>query len=158
MIEITKDRQRFLEKLTDLASIPVNIHEAARDLRLKNGQALRDLLDSDPEALRIWDNGRHDLYVQIKRNIQSAAAKGSGYATRVLAQIMRDEGRIVTFNPEAMTTQQLVEVSGRSRQTIHRWCTKHRLPRNPDGTFNLTDFIFWLEKWTLEKARKGRVS
>lgn len=129
----------------------------ARHLGFRNGQELRSLIDSDPEIKQTWDNARHSLFIQIRQSLHDAAEKGSGYAVRMLSQILRDEGKVSVFNSEAVTTQQLAELSGRTRQTIHQWHTRHKLPRNPDGTFNLTDFIFWFEQWILEKVRKGTV-
>jgi len=51
--------------------------------------------------------------------------------------------RNITFN-------QLVEITGKTRRCIYDWLRKG-LPRNADKTFNLSAFIHWFEKYTIEK-------
>lgn len=153
---LLSDRKRFLEKLGELAAVSCTISETARFLGFPDGQSLRDLLDSDNEALQIWEDARQDLFVKTRQCLQVAAEKGVASAVRALVVIMRDEGQIQKFNPEAVTTNQLAELTGRSRQTIHQWHAKHGLPQNADGTFNLREFIPWLENWTVTKFRQGK--
>jgi len=53
-----------------------------------------------------------------------------------------------------ISTNQLTEITGKSRQTIYEWGRRFNLPRNADGTFNLKDFIKWFEHFTIYKIDK----
>lgn len=49
-----------------------------------------------------------------------------------------------------VTLNQLCEIAGKTRKCIYIWLKKG-LPRNADGTFNLTTFLNWFERYTIEK-------
>ena len=50
---------------------------------------------------------------------------------------------------------EMVEITGKSRQTVHAWHAEYGLGRNSDGTFDLRVFIPWFAEFTLKKANRG---
>jgi len=42
--------------------------------------------------------------------------------------------------------KELIELTGKSRQTIFKWCKKG-LPQNKDGTFDLSKIFHWLPEY-----------
>jgi hypothetical protein len=151
------DRVTFLEELAKLAAVAATLTEVAKHLDM-TGPKLRTILDTDQEAQVIWAAGRRALFVKSRESLQVAAAEGRRYAQKILADVFANEGsqRITPWNPRKLSVDQLAEISGRSRQTIWSWRSKHGLPQNPDGTHDLLTFLVWFEKFVIAKVLAGR--
>lgn len=63
------DRGRFLRNLRDLARAGFNISEAAKQLRLANGQVLQTIIDEDMEVGNLWDKAHLEFRIEVKDEI-----------------------------------------------------------------------------------------
>ena len=148
-------RGELLRRLQASASVVDTIHEAARDLGFPRGQDLRDWLDEDQEALNLWDETRFSTRKRVRAAMIKAAEDGNQKAIGVVEAFLQDDSAAEKVDFSHLTTQQMVELTGKARQTFHEWVTKRGLPRNGDKTFDLKAFLAWYEEFLPRKIGAG---
>jgi len=139
---------RFLRHLATLSESYSTAHSIAKSLGMTSGQELRDVIDTDIEVSDIWEASRVRFKAMAKGEAITRACQGSVAAERIVREFFLDEflepGKSADL--EAVTINQLVEITGVSRQTIHRWVIRGGLPRNESKTFDLKAFFKWYKK------------
>jgi len=150
------DRGRFLKNLRELARTGASISQAAKKLRLANGQVLRTMIDEDVEVGDLWEQTQLELYIEIKVAIVEAAKEGKADAVRAVEKFLLEEKDGSDLSH--ITTIQLTEITGKARQRIHEWVTKFGLPRNDDKTFDLGIFFAWYEGFLLKRISAPKES
>jgi len=148
------ERGVFLRELQQLAMTAVSIPEAEASLQMETGE-LKKLLDEDAEAADIWNRGRLSVTIEIKQAIVKQAKDGKPGAIKQIEMLLRQEIGRPRADLQHLSIGQMVELTGKSRQTIHDWVTKHGLIRNSDRTFDLQAFVRWLEEFTVKKINGG---
>ena len=148
-------RGRLLKNLASLAATAATIDEAGEAMALDPGK-LDELLQTDPEVADIWNEARLATIIKIKTAIVDKACDGNVTAARQVETILRREVIHPTIDFTHLTTKQMVEVTGNTRQTIHDWVANRSMPRNSDKTFNLRSFIGWYEAFVFSKADGGK--
>lgn len=148
-------RGELLRRLRASASVVDTIHEAARDLGFERGQDLRDWLDGDTEARDLWDQTRFVTRKRVRAALITAAEEGNQRAISVVEAYLADDSAAEKVDFFRLTTQQMCELTGKTRQTLHEWVTKHGLARNGDKTFNLKVFIGWYDEFLSRKQGVG---
>lgn len=151
------DRGRFLRNLRGLASNRATIPEAAARLEFASARDLQAVLDEDMEVADLWNQTRLAVTLELKAAIMDAAKEGKADAIRAVEDMLEDEKETTGADLTRITINQLVEITGRARQTIHEWFTKLGMPRNVDKTFNLSIFLPWFEDFLLGKTGKAEV-
>jgi hypothetical protein len=149
------DRGRFLRRVKDVAGVTITVSQAGRELDM-DGPAFRRLLDADPEVAAIWDQERRRLRRTAAEAVIKNAANGSRSAARYVEAFLRAEqtGPGATFDYQRVPINVMVEITGKSRQTLHNWTRDTGLPRNPDCTYNLADFFHWIQyRTSIKKSR-----
>jgi hypothetical protein len=148
------DRGRFLRNLRGLARTGASVSEAAKKFGFANGRVLQTqtMLDEDEEVGDLWKQTQLELSIEIKSAIIDAAKEGKADAVRAVENFLLDEKEQPGTDLTRISILQLVELTGRARQTIHDWYTKFGLPRNADKTFDLSIFLAWFEEFLLKKA------
>ena len=152
------DRGRFLRNLRSLARTGVSVSEAAKKLRLASGQVLRSMIDEDEEVGDLWNMTQLEVYIEIKSALVEAAKEGKADAVRAVESFLLDEKERPEFDPSHTTKLQLVEITGKTPQTINNWLNKFGLPRNVDKTFDMGMVWAWFEDFMLKKAAVGKES
>ena len=150
------DRGRFLRNLRELARTGVSISKAAKKLKLASGQVLRTMIDEDEEVGDLWNQTQLEIYIEIKSAIIEAAKDGKADAVRAVESFLLDERERPEFDPSRITKLQLVEITGKTPQTINNWLNKLGLPRNADKTFDMGMVWAWFEDFLLKKAAAGK--
>lgn len=145
------ERGRFLRHLKELASTAVTISEAENTLELQPGQ-LKKMIETDPEIAELWNGERLAVIVALKKAMVEKAKEGKLNAIKQIEYLLRNEiaGR-EQIDFKRVTITQLCELTGRTRQSVHDWYTKHGLNRNSDKTFDLYDFIPWYANFIITK-------
>ena len=151
------DRGRFIRDLAQLAQTAATIAEAEQILGLQTGQLTAEL-ETNKESADIWNRARLETTLQIKSALVKKAKEGSPAAIRSIESILRREIAHLQFDYHTITTSQLSELTGATRQTIHNWFTEHGLPRNSDKTYNLKVFIKWVQDYARRKPGSLKVN
>ena len=127
------DRGRFLRRVKDVAGVTITVSQAGRELDM-DGPAFRRLLDTDPEVAAIWDQERRRLRRTAVEAVIKNAANGSRSAARYVEAFLRAEqtGPGAIFDYQRVPINVMIEITGKSRQTLHNWTRDAGLPRNPD--------------------------
>ncbi len=154
-LKVAWDRGRFLRNLRDLARTGASVTQAAKKLRLANGRVLRAMIEEDIEVGDLWEQTQLEVYIEIKTAIIEAAKEGKADAVRAVENFLLEEKESPEFDVSHITTLQLKELIGKTRQTIHDWHTKYGLPRNADKTYDLSIFFSWYEDFLLRKISLG---
>ncbi len=149
------DRGRLLKNLSSFAATAATISEAGEAMDLDPG-TLDELLKTDPEVADIWNEARIRTIIKIKTAIVDKACDGNVTAAKQVETILRREVIHPTIDFTHLTTDQIVEITGKTRQTIHDWVAKRSMPRNSDKTFNLRSFLGWFEGFVFSKADGGK--
>lgn len=136
------ERGRLLRIIRGQASITVTVSQAAKELDM-TGKELRELLDTDREAADLWSEQRRLLRAELNAAMVAQAKEGRPNAVRYVENFLRSEQSVAGFDYEHVPIAVMVEITGRARQTIHNWYRDGGLPRNPDGTYNLVEFLKW---------------
>jgi len=158
------DRGRLLRYLVELAPKAM-VYEAARRLKdlgfnqFETPQNLRGFLDGDKEANELWETSRVNGWIANREALVKTAGEGNVKAIQLLDKWAVDRQREtgepgVNFN--RVGVNQMAELFGVTRQTIHDWYRDQGLPQNTDGTFDLARAIPWYEEFTLKKAVRGK--
>lgn len=150
-------RRGLLESLGKLAAAAVTLDEAENVLGMEVG-ALKKMFAADAAAKSVWQKARIDTLVAVKTQLLNQTKDGKPVAARHIERMLMYELKEGTVDWMRLTTNQLSEAFGVTRQTIHTWFTKHGCPRNADGTYALGAMIQWFERFTLEKASPGGMS
>lgn len=148
------ERGRFLKNIQQLAATAATITEACEALSLEPG-TLDEMLKSDIEVADIWKEARTATIIKIKTARVDSAIGGNATAAKQVEAILRREIVHPAVDFTHLTTDQMISITGKSRQTIHDWQTKYSMPRNSDKSFNLASFIVWFEGYVFKKADNG---
>jgi hypothetical protein len=152
------DRGRFMRFLRSLAKTTISISDAAKNLGFENGRALKAMFEDDEEIGELWNETRLKVKIDFDEAMFEEAKGGNAAAIKAVQQnFLLDEKEYSGADLTRLTINQLVEVTGRVRQTIHEWFTKYELPRNADKTFNLSVFLPWFEDFLLDKSGEEKV-
>ncbi len=146
------DRGRFLRNLKELAATAVTIPEAEEALELEAGY-LKKEMEEDREVADTWNQARLATTIEIKAALVTAAKEGKPTAIKNVARILRTEIAKTAADLAHVSIAQMIEITGKTRQTVHDWYTKYGLSRNSDKTFNLVQFFGWFEEFTIRKTR-----
>ena len=144
------ERGVFLRELQQLAMTAVTIPEAEASLEMGTGE-LKKLLDEDAEVADIWNRARLNVTIEIKQAIVKQAIEGKPSAIKQIEMLLRQEIGRPRADLTRLSIGQMVELTGKTRQTIHDWVVKHGLGRNADRTFDLKVFVQWLEEFAVKK-------
>jgi len=144
------ERGVFLGQIQQLAMTAATIPEAEASLEMGTGE-LKTLLDEDTEVADIWNRARLSVTIEIKQAIVKQAKEGKPSAIKQIEMLLRQEIGRPRADLHHLTIGQMVELTGKTRQTIHDWVTKHGLGRNADKTFDLKVFVQWLEEFAVKK-------
>lgn len=145
------DRGRMLRNLQQFAATAVTIAEAEDALGMETGK-LKELLETDLEVADIWNEARLQTIIDIKRALVDSAKDGRPAAAKQIEGILRREIAHPKVDFRHLPIAVMVEMTGKTRQTIHDWTTKHGLPRNADKTYDLAEFLRWFESFTIKKV------
>jgi len=151
------DRGRFLRNLRGLAGTSATIPEAAERLEFASARDLQLVMDEDMEVADLWKQTRLAVTLELKAAVMDAAKEGKADAIRAVEEMLKDEKETTGADLTRITINQLVEITGRTRQTVHDWFSKLGMPRNVDKTFNLSIFLPWFEDFLLGKTGKAEV-
>jgi hypothetical protein len=121
------------------------------------GMEFRALLDGDEEIRDVWDQQRRRLRMDMAEAMVIQAKKGKPNAVRYVANFLRSEQPPVRFDHQHVPISLMVEITGKTRQTLHLWTRKHGCPRNADATYNLAEFFQWYGRWQQNKAPAGHL-
>ena len=152
------DRGRFLANLKSLAGVVATVSEAAHKLGLVSGEALREILDSDPEAADIWSKTRLDTIINARQALVTAANAGNQTAIRAVENYLREEKQAAgpAMDLTHLSQKEICELFCVSRVSLGEWQSKQNLPRNSDKTYNLADMIRWYGEFSSRKSG-GRI-
>jgi len=153
-IKLAWDEGRFLRNLQQLAATAVTIAEAEQSLGLEEGK-LTEKLSCDAAIADIWNTARIECIVGIKNALVSQAKNGKPSAAKHIEGILKRELITGSADIRSISTNQLIELTGKTRQTIHDWYTKQGLPRNSDKSFDLCQFFRWFEDFNIKKITAG---
>lgn len=147
------ERGRLLRSIRDLAGSAATVSECEEALGLEAGK-LKSMLDTDAEVADIWNDERLGVIIEIKTALVDEAKKGKPAAAKQVESIIRKEIARPHIDFKRLTIQQIVEITGKTRQTIRDWTTKHGLVRNSDKTYNLAELFAWFEGFTVRKLSR----
>jgi hypothetical protein len=158
------DRGRLLRQLA-ISAPNCLIYEAARQLKdlgfsqFQSGQDLRDFLDKDPEANELWESARVNGAIENRQSLRETANNGNVKAIELLekwsADRQRETGEVAGENFGKVTTNQMAELFGVTRQTIYDWKTQRGLQSNIDDTYDLHTALLWFEDYVQKKVVRG---
>jgi len=138
------ERGRMLQTVRIQAATTATVSQAAKELNM-TGLELRAVLDTDREVADLWHQERRRLRAALNEAMVALARAGKANAIRYVENFLREERAAAGFDYEHVPIAVMVDITGRTRQTLHTWYREGGLPRNPDCTFNLADFLRWFE-------------
>jgi hypothetical protein len=100
---------------------------------------LASMLEADDEAREVFNNARIKTIVAVHMAQVEPLLEGKGTPTgaaRMMALLKREVAR-KGVNFDQVSTEQLEEIFGVSRQTLHDWKKNRGMPCNMDGSFSL---------------------
>jgi len=152
------ERGQLLRNLKGCAAAIMTVTQAAKLLGFERGRELRELLDTDSEVCDLWEQTRIEAVAAAKQALAEAAKSGNQQAIKAVESFLYDEGegRAANINYSALTINQMADLFGVTRQTIHDWYSKHGLVRNAEGGINLKDAITWYGNFAKRKVN-GRL-
>jgi hypothetical protein len=163
-LRLAFDRGRFLRVLVKTAPNCL-IYEAAqrlKDLGFKQFQSARDLrdyLDKDKEANELWESARVNGAIENRESLRRTANEGNVKAIELLEKWsvdrQKETGEAGGQNFQRISTNQMAELFGVSRQTILEWNKDKGMPRNTDDSYNLHSAILWFEDYIKKLAVRG---
>jgi hypothetical protein len=145
------DRGRLLRNIAGQASTAATVPEAEQSLELEKG-SLSELIERDTEVGDVWRQRRLILIAEIKSALIKLAKEGKLSALKQIEAILRNELASGRMDLNHIPIKQMVEITGKTRQTIHDWYTRFGLTRNSDRTFDLAVFIRWYEDFVTKKT------
>ncbi|MDY0357074.1 MAG: hypothetical protein RBR19_14425 [Sedimentisphaerales bacterium] len=153
------ERGRFLRRLRELAEGPICLAVCAERLGMDEG-AFRALLETDPEARDIWQQGRHTFFLRGKAAIMRGAEEGKPHGLKMVERLLQAEAG-VSDAPERIDFRRLLpkemsEAVGIDHHQMNRWSKEHGLPRGMDGSYSLPAFVAWLRTSPLRPKRPYR--
>ena len=152
-LKLAFERGRFLKNIKELAATAITIAETEEKLEIKSGGLVK-MFESDIELRDCWNQARLETIIEVKTAMVAAAKDGKPSAAKHVESILRREivesGGIDTGH---ISIDQMVIITGKTRQTIHTWYSQYGCPRNSDKTFNLTMFLGWFEEFCTQKTR-----
>jgi len=148
------DRGRFLRNLGGLASTAATVKEAAEAMGLTD-QRLTEILSGDPEAADTWNQSRLSTVIDIKTALVAAAKEGNAAAIKKIEVVLGREIAHKAADFSRLSIEQLVDLLGITRQTLHDWVTNQGCPRNVDKTFNLKIVLPWIIDFEMKKLNRS---
>ncbi|HAL44570.1 MAG TPA: hypothetical protein DCP47_01390 [Phycisphaerales bacterium] len=143
------DRGRFLKNIAEFGGKNYTIAEAEGEFGLKNGE-LDKIFASDIEAADTWNQSRLKTLLSIKSKWLEMVGMASPAALKQLEKLMRREIAHQSIDFMHVTSKQMQELTGKTRQTIeYEWPKNYQMPKNSDGSYNLFAFIKWFEEYIL---------
>ena len=149
-LKIAWQRGRLLRKVKDLGATTVTVAQAGKELGM-TGLAFRALLDNDEEVRGLWDQQRRRLRMAMTEAMVTLAREGKPNAIRYVENFLRSERSHTGFDHQRVPISVMVEITGKSRQTLYAWTRRHGCPRNADATYSLAEFIRWHARWQQRK-------
>jgi hypothetical protein len=149
------ERGQFLRNLQALAGVVATVSEAAHKLGMPSGEALRDMIDTDPEVGDIWKQTRLNTIIEAREALLVAAKDGNHVAIRAVENYLREEkqqGPGARADTTRLRQTELVELFRVTRITIADWYNKQGMPRNADKTYNLAEVIRWYGDYVKRKV------
>lgn len=145
-VQAAWDRGRFLRRVKDLAGVAITVSQAGRELEM-DGPAFRRLLDTDAEVAAVWDQERRRLRRTAAEAVIRNAERGSKSAARYVENFLRAEqtGPGAIFDYQRVSVNVMIEITGKSRQTLYNWTRDCGCPRNPDCTYNVAEVFRWIQ-------------
>jgi len=145
-------RGRMLKNIAALAAVGVTPDEVEDRLQMSAGTFVK-MLQQDGEVRDLWNQSRIGTIVAIKQALVDKAKEGKQLSARQVEQLLKRELAAGHPDTSKLSTNQLADIVGKTRQTIYDWYTKHGMPRNSDETHDLRVFMVWFEKFVTDKAR-----
>jgi len=149
------ERGRLLRKVSQLAATTVTVSAAAKEMGV-TGPELRQLLDTDTEVADLWNENRRQLRMKLNAVMVEQAGAGKPNAMRYVENFLRSEKSPTGFDYEHVPIKVMEAITGKVRQTLAAWTRDAGLPRNPDCTYNLSEFVRWFEAATKAQAKSGK--
>lgn len=143
-------RGRFLRDISSFAAVAMTKAEVADRLDLPLG-AFERLL-SDPEAADVWTRAQRNTLVELKTGILTAAKAGKAAALKSFERILQEERPAGELDIYSLSIDQMCQVAGVTRVTLHKWVSDNGLTRKGDKTFDLRVFIQWFEGFCQRKV------
>lgn len=138
------ERGRLLRSVRQLGRTTISVPQAGKELGM-TGLAFRQLLDEDREVRDLWDQQRRRLRVKMADAMVTQAEAGRPNALRYVENFLRSEKTPTGFDYEHVPISVMTDITGKTRQTLYAWTREAGLPRNPDCTYNLAQFVRWFE-------------
>mgnify|MGYP000431854583 CR=1 FL=1 len=86
------------------------------------------------------------------------AKQGKSTAVRYVENFLRSEQAPVGFDYRHVPMPVLVEIIGKTRQTLYAWTCNHGCPRNADTTYDLIEFFQWYSGWQQSRVLPGHLT
>lgn len=144
----------FLRELRKLAAAAVSVAEAEEALGLEQGR-LKNQLEEDKEVASIWNSERLSLIVSLKEALVEKAKEGSARAISQIESLLKNEIARPRFDMRHVPIAEMTQLTGYSRQSIHKWHTENGLPRNADKTYDLVTFFRWFDEYSQRRQMLG---
>lgn len=160
-IELGKawERGRFLRRLHELAEGPICLAVCAERLGFHE-DGFRALLQTDPEAGDIWQQGRHVFFLRAKKAILRGAEEGKPYCLKMIERLLQSEAGASDAPQEIdfrrLSPKQMSEAIEIDHRQLNRWSKENGLHRGMDGTYSLPRFVAWLRTSPLRPKRAYR--
>ena len=149
-LRLAWERGTFLKNIAEFGGKNYTIAEAESQLEMETGQ-LEQIFLKDFEASNTWNQARLKTLLAIKGKWLEMVGLATPSALKQLEKLMRREIAHKAVDFSRLTTAQMMELTGKTRQTIqYEWPVKQGLSRNSDGTYNLAVFLKWFEEFTLK--------
>jgi hypothetical protein len=148
------ERGRFLRALAKYAATATTFAEAEIELKLPAGE-LDNIFKTDAEAADTWNQARHNKRIEIREAIiNKAVDKLTPSALKQIDLLLQKE--IVTPSADfaRVSINEMCEIAGVTRMTLHTWHTQEGCPRNmgANPTFNLAAVWKWFSEYIIRRA------
>lgn len=151
------ERGIFLHNIADFAATATTIAEAGIELKLEPGQ-LEKIFAEDSEIAETWNTSRHNKRIEIKKAFMAKAIESCSLAAiKQMDKLLGREIAHPALDFSHINTEQMMTLTGRSRQTLQVDWPNKGLSRNGDGTYNLLTFFGWFEDFTIKKLAPVKV-
>ena len=152
------ERGRFLREIADYAATSMTIAEVEIERGMKVGE-LETIFAADFEAAQAWNSSRHKKRMEIKRAFMNKAVETCSIpAIKQMDKLLGREIARPAVDFHQLTTSQMMEIMGVSRQTLQVNWPENGLKRNSDGTYNLMVFVRWYEDYLSKKLEPKKAA
>jgi len=150
-LKIAWERGRFLHNLAACSAKGTTVADAEHDMNMPAGE-LEKILAADFEAADVWNQSLAKALNFLRGKMLEKVEDASVPALKMMYQMLRRQIVTAAIDYTHITTQQLIEITGKTRTTVHDWVMNKGCPRNSDKTFNLKTFLDWFENFTVGKV------